>query len=389
MTRILHLNIADFAVAVERAKDPSLKGRPVIIRQGGTARSPVYDMSEEAYLHGVRKGMSLAAARSRVPGARELVPCTSRYERAMADILKRARIYSPLVEAGRDDGHVFMDTFGTTRLFGPSRDIARHLGRQVQKDLGFTPVWGVAANRLVAKIATRTAKPSGEAVVETGEEARFLEPLSVKIIPGIERADAAILGDFNLFTASRVRQLTKDELSVILDDRASGVYDRVRGIDRSAVRPAESTNRCIRCDHTFKTDTNLPDDLKGALFTLAGETGRQLAGSSLLARTLHLQLVFSDGTERSGNIRMKTPASDEFTLFRHMDPVLTKLSQRRVRVRHMSVFCTRTAAAVTQMALFPEKAGKGERLSTAALAMDRIRKRFGIKAVRPATALSG
>ena len=389
MTRIIHLNITDFAVAVERAKDPSLKGWPLIIRRGGTSRSTVWDMSEEAYRYGVRKGMPLAAARSRVPGAREMPPCLIRYERAMNDILKRARIYSPLVEAGRDDGHVFIDTSGTTRLFGPSRDVARHLGQQVQKDLGFTPVWGIAANRLVAKAAARTAKPSGEAVVETRDEARFLAPLSVKIIPGIERSDSALLRDFNLFTASRVRQLTKDELSVILDERAAGVYDRVRGIDGSAVRPAERIDCCIRCDHTFKTDTNLPDDLKGALFTLTGEMGRQLAGNSLSARTLHLQLVFSDGTERSGNIRIKSPASDEFTLFRHMDPVLTKLSQRRVRVRHMALFCSRTAGTVTQMALFPEKAGKEEKLSDAALAMGRIRKRFGMKAVRPATALSG
>ena len=388
MTRILHLNIADFAVAVERAKDPSLKGWAVLICRGGMSRSLVYDMSEEAYRYGVRKGMPLAAARSRVPGARELAPCTIRYERAMAEVLKRARMYSPLVEAGRDDGHVFIDTIGTKRLFGPSRDVARHLGQQIHKDLGFMPVWGIAANRLVAKVATRTTKPSGEAVVEPGDEAGFLAPLPVKMIPGIDRHDAAILRDFNLFTVSRVRQLTKDDLSVILDDRAAGVYDRVRGIDRSAVRAAESTDRFIRCDHTFKTDTNRPDDLKGALLTLTGDMGRQLAEKSLLARNVHLRTLFSDGTERSGNVHLKPPASDEFTLFRHTDPVLTNLSKKRIRVRHMALVCTRTAAAVTQMALFPEKAGKTEKLSDAALAMDRIRKRFGTLAVRPATALS-
>lgn len=388
MTRILHLNITDFAVAVERAKDPSLRDRPVLILRGGTPRSPVYDMSEEAYRYGVRKGMPLAAARSRVPGARELPPCTIRYEQAMADILKRARMYSPLVEAGLDDGHVFIDTLGTKRLFGPSRDVARHLTQRIHKDLGFTPVWGAAANRLVAKAATRTTKPSGEAVVETGDEAKFLAPLSVEIIPGIDRGDADILRDFNLFTASRVRRLTKDELSVILDNRAAGVYDRVRGIDRSTIRAAEGTDRSLRCDHTFKTDTNRPDDLKGALLTLTGDMGRQLAEKSLLARTVHLRILFSDGTERSGNVHLKPPASDEFTLFQQMDTVLTNLSKRRMRVRHMTISCPRTAGAVAQMALFPEKAGKREKLSDAALAMDRIRKRFGTQAVRPATALS-
>ena len=54
---IIHLNVADFAVAVERAVDCRLKGRPIIIAPEGAARSAVYDMSEEAYRTGIRKGI--------------------------------------------------------------------------------------------------------------------------------------------------------------------------------------------------------------------------------------------------------------------------------------------------------------------------------------------
>ena len=59
---IIHLNVADFAVAVERITDHSLRERPVIIAPGGGSRARVYDMSEEAYQAGVRKGMHLARA---------------------------------------------------------------------------------------------------------------------------------------------------------------------------------------------------------------------------------------------------------------------------------------------------------------------------------------
>ena len=55
--------IADFAVAVERVVDRRLQGRPLIIAPEGSARAVVYDMSEEAYQQGVRKGMALRRAR--------------------------------------------------------------------------------------------------------------------------------------------------------------------------------------------------------------------------------------------------------------------------------------------------------------------------------------
>ena len=70
---ILHLNIADFPVAVERLLDRSLRTRALVIAEP-TARAVVYDMSDEAYADGVRKGMVLALARRRCPAALVLPP---------------------------------------------------------------------------------------------------------------------------------------------------------------------------------------------------------------------------------------------------------------------------------------------------------------------------
>ena len=121
---IIHLNIADFAVAVERAIDCRLKDRPVIIAPEGAVRAAVYDMSQEAYLAGIRKGMTLRKAARLCKDAWILPPHPYRYEQAMRAVLKQALPYSPLIETGEDDGHLFMDVGGTRRLFGPPMDIA-------------------------------------------------------------------------------------------------------------------------------------------------------------------------------------------------------------------------------------------------------------------------
>jgi len=98
---IIHLNVADFAVAVERAVDCRLKDRPVIIAPEGAARAAVYDMSEEAYRNGIRKGMALRRAVRLCRDARLLPPHPDRYEHAMRSLLKQTLPYSPLIETGR------------------------------------------------------------------------------------------------------------------------------------------------------------------------------------------------------------------------------------------------------------------------------------------------
>ncbi|MCK5194435.1 MAG: hypothetical protein KAQ71_11540, partial [Desulfobulbaceae bacterium] len=60
---IIHLNVTDFAVAVERLLDRSLLNRPVIVTTAWSWRAVVHDMSEEALRDGVRKGMLLKDAR--------------------------------------------------------------------------------------------------------------------------------------------------------------------------------------------------------------------------------------------------------------------------------------------------------------------------------------
>src|SRR5210317_2035018 len=112
---IIHLNVADFAVAVERAVDQRLNQHPVIIAPEGAARAAVYDMSNEAYMAGIRKGMALRRAVRLCNDVQILPPHPDRYELAMRDVLKRALPYSPLIETGEDDGHLFMDATGTSR----------------------------------------------------------------------------------------------------------------------------------------------------------------------------------------------------------------------------------------------------------------------------------
>ncbi|MBE0583479.1 MAG: DNA polymerase IV, partial [Desulfofustis sp.] len=84
---IIHLNVADFAVAVERVVDRSLCRSPVVVAPPAAARSVVYDMSDEAYEDGVRKNMPLRQAQRLCRRARILPPRPDLYRRALTDLV--------------------------------------------------------------------------------------------------------------------------------------------------------------------------------------------------------------------------------------------------------------------------------------------------------------
>jgi DNA polymerase-4 len=283
---IIHLNVADFAVAVERAVDGRIKDRPVIIAPEGAARAAVYDMSEEAYLAGIRKGMALRKAVRLCRDVWILPPRTDRYEQAMRALLKQALPYSPLIETGEDDGHLFMDATGTNRLFGPPMDIAWRLRKHIRTDLSLDPIWSVAPNKLVAKVATRLVKPDGEYIVAAGEEKSLLAPLPMNLIPGIERHDLLRLQEFNLSRVSQVTTLNLEQLEVPFGTRARFFYEAVRGIDPSPVLPVGQKPPKVIADHEFGNDTNNAATLEGVLYALVEQAGSKLRRRRRAARAV-------------------------------------------------------------------------------------------------------
>jgi DNA polymerase-4 len=383
MTRsIIHVNIADFAVAVERVVDTRLKDRPVIIAPGGTARAAVYDMSEEAYQEGVRKHMALRRALRICRNARILPPHPDRYERAMRMLLKRTLPYSPLIETGEGDGHLFVDVTGTSRLFGAPADVARRLSRQVEADLGMAPTWSVASNKLVAKVATRLVKPVGEYVVGAGDEKSFLSPLPVWLMPGIERDDLSRFREFNLRTVSQVAAWHLEHLEILFGNRARFLYETVRGIDLSPVLPAGEKPLVIKIDHEFSEDTNVLSVFKGALYRMIEAAGRELRRQRLAARRVGIVLDYSDGIRRARQSAAKPATANDLKLFNLAEKTLMLAWTRRVRIRHMRLICDRLVFPPAQLALFPEQQEKKEKQNHLVTALDRIRERFGHDAVQ-------
>ena len=379
---IIHLNVADFAVAVERAVDGRLKDRPVVIAPEGAARAAVYDMSEEAYRAGIRKGMALRNAVRLCKDVRILPPHPDRYEQAMHALFKQALPYSPFIESGEDDGHLFMDATGTRRLFGPPMDVAWRLRKQIRTDLGLDPIWSVAPNKLVAKVATRLVKPDGDYVVAAGEEETLLAPLPIRLVPGIEHNDLRRLQEFNLTRVAQLTALSLEQLEVPFGTRAPFLYEAARGIDSSLVLPVGQKPPKVIADHEFGNDTNNAAVLKSILYRLVEQTGSELRRRRQAARRIAIILDYSDGMRCARQVAAKPATANDLTLFVLAKRALFLAWARRVRIRHMRLVCDRLTFPPAQRELFPAVRKQNEKRDNLIVAIDRIRHRFGNDVLR-------
>jgi len=379
---IIHLNVADFAVAVERAVDCRLKDRPVIIAPEGAARAAVYDMSEEAYRNGICKGMALGRAVRLCRDARILPPHPDRYEHAMRSLLKQTLPYSPLIETGEADGHLFMDVSGSARLFGPPADVAWRLRRQVKKDLGLDPIWSVAPNKLVAKVATRLVKPDGEYIVGAGQEESLLAPLPIRLVPGIERDDLLRLQEFNLTRVSQFTALSLEQLQIPFGARALFLYQTARGIDPSPVLPMGQKPPKVIADHEFGNDTNDRSSLESILYRLVEQVGDRLRRQRRAARRVAVILDYSDGMRCARQLAARPATANDLTLFQLARRTLLLAWARRVRIRHVRLICDRLVFPPAQLKLFADEQRQTQKRDNLIVAIDSIRHRFGNEAVR-------
>ncbi len=386
---ILHLNVADFAVEVERLVDTRLKFRPVIVVPEGAARATVFDHSEEAFKSGVRKGMSLQRALRHCPDATVLPPHIDRYERAMKEMLKRTLPYSPLIEQADTQGHLFVDLSGTSRLHGKAEDIGQKLRNALKNDIGFDPIWTVAPNKLLAKVASRLVKPTGERTVSSDEAQQLLHPLPLHLIPGLERRDIMRFRELSIRYVGEATELEAEQLEVLFGNRHYYIHAILRGEDNSPVLPVGNKAPQVVMEHSFGNDTNEIHIIEGVLYSLVEHVGAELRKRQLATTRISIGLDYSDGKRIFRHVPLHPATTDDFHLFGNIRKLLQKAWTRRVRIRHLQVRADRlTYPPVPQLDLFEDTKQKDNDKKNLIDALDSIRNRFGFSSINMGRTLS-
>lgn len=384
--QVLHVDVADFPVAVERVVDPALRGRPLVIAPP-LARAVVLCASSEARQDGIRPDMLLLEAKRLCRGLQVLPPNPPLYARAGRAIGELTGRFSPLIEP-KSDGRVYLDVTGTGRLFGPPVDLADRLRRELLAGLRLDAAIGIAVNKLVSRVAADVTEPAGLLDVRLGDEASFLAPLAVGRLPGVGPPVSRELSALNVRWVRQLALIELEHLVLCFGRFGHVLHQRALGIDPRPVQP-QASEPGIRREVTLGEDSNDPDRLRAVLRSLVGEIGRELRARGVSASELRLELQYADSKHAAGSARLAVPASLDGGLWPAAESLLARVLVRRVRVRSCLLQGLGLARPSRQLLLFDDELEvEVDRESALMRALDRIRARHGQAAVRFGVELS-
>ena len=179
---ILHADMDAFYASVEQRDHPELRGKPVVVG-GRSPRGVVAAASYEARGFGIHSAMPSIEAIRRCPDAIFVRGDMAKYQRESKKIFEIFRSFTPAVE-GISLDEAFLDLTGTERLHGSAARVAQALRQRVRRDTQLAVSVGIAPVKMVAKIASDSAKPDGWLEVAAADVRAFLEPLPVGRIWG-------------------------------------------------------------------------------------------------------------------------------------------------------------------------------------------------------------
>jgi DNA polymerase-4 len=361
---IAHLDFDAFFAAVEEIRDPSLRGKPVIV--GGGERGVVSTANYVARRYGVHSAMPIRTAKRLCPHGVYIPGHFELYYECSRKFMDMLGGYSPLVERMSLD-EAYVDLTGTEKLFGPPVETARLIQRRVAAELDLSISVGVATNKLVAKVASDYQKPGGFTVVPAGQEADFLAPLPVEKLPGVGPALLEQLRDRGVATVGDLAQVPTHLLRLSFGEWGEELAHRARGEDVRHVSPQEEMKSISR-EHTFEEDVSDPRLLESTLIALTEDVCRRLRAAR-----------YSDFVTHTCSHTLPRSMDVDEVFFAEVLALFRQGRRRRYRLRLVGVGLSNLVPRAWQDDLFDQELPLLRELD---LKLDAIRQKYGKDAVR-------
>jgi DNA polymerase IV len=240
------------------------------------------------------------------PDAVVIKPDFAKYTAASRQVRGLMAALTPLVQPLSIDEAV-LDLSGTEALHGaaPAAVLAR-FAAAVEKQVGITVSVGLAANRLMAKIAAGRGKPRGFTVIDAQEAAALLANEPVRLLPGVGAALARKLESLGITRLGQLQALPERDAARKLGDDGPSLVRRARGEDIRIVDPTREA-KSVSAETTFDRDLSAIADLERPLWALCEKLARRLREHELAAGGVVLKLKTSHFASRTRAARFSSP----------------------------------------------------------------------------------
>jgi DNA polymerase-4 len=359
---IVHLDADAFFVSVEQALNPALRGKKVAV--GGRERGIISSASYEARACGVYTPMPTARAVRVCPDLILVAHASGRYGEYSQRLFDLCESLTPVVERRSiDEGFLDVGPCG----FKSQAEIeaaVRALQERIWQKLQITVSFGLAANKLVAGVASKLRKPRGFVLVPPGDEAEFLAPLEIGRLPGIGAKTEAGLKAQGLHRIRDLFARNEDELRALFGDGWRDVIATARGEDASVVEGVEEAAKSYSQQETFPADIGDLAEIERIAKQMIDELMPKIRADGKRVRTLTVKVRYP-GMENDSAGQSLAAASDlEAPFYPLVRPLLCKAWSRRQPLRLVSVRFSGVENGPAQLEMFAEADEKRRRLAT-------------------------
>lgn len=378
--QIIHIDMDAFFVECERLENPQLVGKPVVVGGAG-ARGVVASASYEARQFGVQSAQPMSRALRACPQLVVVPPRHELYRTISERVFSVLRATSPVVEALSID-EAFLDVSGLRAHYSSGAEVAQHVRGSIREQVGIPSSAGLAANKLIAKLASAAAKPDGLRVVVVDDQLEFLHALPVRRLWGVGEATYAALERYGVHTVG--------DLAKLPEKRLVADFGSVMGLSLSDLawgrddRPVESSAeaKSVSVETTYDVDLHDPASVRNEVLRHSTRVAARLRRSGLAGRTVTLKVRFSDFTTPTRSITLESPTDVARDIDRAAATLLDRIPRSGIGVRLLGVGVSGLgdASAPRQMAI--DRPAKWDDLEDA---VTEVRERFGEQSVGPAS----
>ena len=373
---IVHLDCDAFYANVEKRDDPSLSDKPVIV--GGGKRGVVSAACYVARTYGIRSAMPIFKALKACPNAVVIKPDMTKYSSVGRQVRAIMKDYTPLVEPLSLD-EAFLDLTGTERLHGCAPAItAAQIAKRIENEIGVSSSVGLSYNKSLAKVASDLDKPRGFSVIGRAEAMAFLAGQPISKIWGAGKSLQRRLAKDGISLIGQLQQMEEEYLIARYGALGKKIFSFAIGEDARTVK-AHRLIKSISSEITFSRDVANGEKLRKILWRQVDRVSRRIKATDYAVTTVVLKLRRSDFKILTRSRRLPDPTRLANVIYGHTEELLAKeINGTKYRLLGVGLNGLVDSLGADPMNLADPDS---ERRANAEHALDRVRKRFGDKAI--------
>ena len=334
MPVIVHIDMNCFFASCEVKKDPSLKGKKLII--GGLSnRSIVSASSYEAREDGIYTTMPIYQAKEKCKDGIFLPVDHEYYVEVSHQIFSFLKSRYKIVDiCSIDEAYIDMTDVYLTEN---PRQYFIDLQKEIYEKLHIPCSIGVSYCRFLAKMGSDYKKPLGITIIKKKDVPSIIWPLKIQDCYGIGKASSAKLielgiktiGDFVNSTDYRVREVLGSYYDTALAQCKGEVAERIT----LKYEPPKS----IGNSHTLEHNTDDYQIIKENLKYLCDEVSRRLKVERMLGYTITLTIKDKNFVSKSKSKQILEPTDDNDKILIEILKLLDKFESRVIRLVGVTV----------------------------------------------------